>query len=65
MKHVLLKIWNEPMSDYIVLDYILKSTTYGLMAMWVLGMGSILIHLIQNPSAFDNATFGIFDTLGN
>ena len=22
MKHVLLKIWNEPMSDFIVLDYI-------------------------------------------
>jgi|21_taG_2_1085346.scaffolds.fasta_scaffold00151_35 hypothetical protein len=61
MKHVLLKIWNEPMSDYIVLDYLLKSTTYALMAMWVLGMGTLLYGLISGQANVANASFGIFD----
>jgi ABC-type multidrug transport system permease subunit len=28
------------------------------------GVATILYELITNPSAFDNATWGIFDTLG-
>ncbi len=51
------------MSDYIVLDYILKSTTYGLMAMWVLGMGTLLYGLISGEADVANATFGVFDYL--
>jgi len=33
--------------------------------MFVLGMVAIITHIIMNPSAVDNATFGIFDTLGS
>ena len=58
-------IFMERASDYKIVDVVVKFWLAVLLVMWVLGMGSILIHLIQNPSAFDNATFGIFDTLGN
>jgi len=54
----------QKMSDYKVVDIILKIWLAGLLIMWVLGMGLILFHLITNPSAIDNASFGIFDTLG-
>jgi hypothetical protein len=56
-------IFFSKMSDYKVVDVILKIVLAGLFIMWVLGMGTLLYHLITNPSAIDNATFGIFDTL--
>ena len=62
---ILKMIFIERASDYKIVDVVVKFWLAVLLVMWVLGMGSILIHLIQNPSAFDNATFGIFDTLGN
>jgi hypothetical protein len=62
---ILKMIFMERASDYKIVDVVVKFWLAVLLVMWVLGMGSILIHLIQNPSAFDNATFGIFDTLGN
>ena len=58
-------IFMERASDYKIVDVVVKFWLAVLLVMWVLGMGSILIHLIQNPSAFSNATFGIFDTLGS
>ena len=61
---ILKMIFMERASDYKIVDVVVKFWLAVLLVMWVLGMGSILIHLIQNPSAFDNATFGIFDTLG-
>ena len=54
----------QKMSDYKVVDIILKIWLAGLLIMWVLGMGQLLFHLITNPSAMDNASFGVFDTLG-
>tara|TARA_B100002019_G_scaffold276833_1_gene276055 strand:+ start:1433 stop:1645 length:213 start_codon:yes stop_codon:yes gene_type:complete len=30
----------------------------------VLGLGTIFYEIITNPSTFNNATWGIFDTLG-
>lgn len=54
----------QKMSDYKVVDIILKIWLAGLLIMWVLGMGQLLFHLITNPSAIDNASFGVFDTLG-
>ena len=62
---ILKMIFMERASDYKIVDVVVKFWLAVLLVMWVLGMGSILNHLIQNPSAFDNATFGIFDTLGN
>ena len=62
---ILKMIFMERASDYKIVDVVVKFWLAVLLVMWVLGMGSILIHLTQNPSAFDNATFGIFDTLGN
>ena len=62
---ILKMIFMERASDYKIVDVVVKFWLAVLLVMWVLGMGSILINLIQNPSAFDNATFGIFDTLGN
>ena len=57
-------IFKQKMSDYKAVDIILKLWLAGLLIMWVLGMGQLLFHLITNPSAIDNASFGVFDTLG-
>ena len=35
-----------------------------LMTLSVSGIGMIIYELITNPTAFSNATWGIFDTLG-
>ncbi len=59
-----MEIFKQKMSDYKTIDVILKIWLAGLLIMWVLGMGQLLFHLITNPSAIDNASFGIFDTLG-
>jgi hypothetical protein len=56
-------IFFSKMSDYKVVDVILKIVLAGLFIMWVLGMAQLLYHLVTDPSAIDNATFGIFDTL--
>ena len=62
---VLLDIFTDKMHDNIIMDVILKVWIGGLMAMWAIGMVAIISHIIMNPSAVDNATFGIFDTLGS
>jgi hypothetical protein len=59
-----MEIFKQKMSDYKAIDVILKIWLAGLLIMWVLGMGQLLFHFITNPSAMDNASFGIFDTLG-
>jgi hypothetical protein len=56
-------IFFSKMSDYKVVDVILKIVLAGLFIMWVLGMASLLYHLATDPSSIENATFGIFDTL--
>jgi flagellar basal body-associated protein FliL len=57
-------IFTDTLSDYKVVDIVLKVWLAVLLVMFVLGMGTLIFHLIQNTSAMDNATFGIFDTLG-
>jgi hypothetical protein len=59
-----MKFLKQKMSDYKAVDIILKIWLAGLLFMWALGMGQLLFHLVTNPSAIDNASFGIFDTLG-
>lgn len=64
MKTVLLKIWNDKLSDYLVLDYIYKIWITGLLGLFVVGMGTLLYGIISGEADIQNATFGIFDTLG-
>lgn len=63
MKTVLLTIWNDKLSPYPVLDYTLKFVTYGLLAMWALGMSVLLYGLISGEADIQNASFGVFDYL--
>lgn len=62
---VLLDIFTDEMHENKIVDVILKAWIGGLLALWVIGMVTIISHIIMNPSSIDNATFGIFDTLGN
>ena len=62
---VLLEIFTDEIHENKIMDVILKLWIGGLFGMFVLGMGAVLFHIITNPSAIDNATFGVFDTLGN
>ena len=62
---VLLDIFTDKMHDNKIMDIVLKAWVGGLLALWLLGMVTIISHIIMNPSALDNATFGVFDTLGN
>ena len=61
MKTVLLTIWNDKLSPYPVLDYTLKFVTYGLLAMWAVGMSVLLYGLFSGEADIQNATFGVFD----
>lgn len=62
---VLLDIFTDEMHENKIMDVILKVWVGGLLALWAIGMVTIISHIIMNPSAVDNATFGIFDTLGS
>ena len=62
---VIKQIFGDKMSDYKIVDIILKAWVAGLLSMVVLGLVAVISHIIMNPSAVDNATFGIFDTLGS
>ena len=62
---MLKQIFTEKMSDYKIVDIILKVWVAGLLSMVVLGLVAVISHIIMNPSSVDNATFGIFDTLGS
>jgi len=62
---VMKQIFVEKISDYKIVDIILKIWVAGLLSMVVLGLVAVISHIIMNPSAVDNATFGIFDTLGS
>jgi hypothetical protein len=55
-------MWNEAEN---LLDYTLALWATALSMLAFSGILVLVIELITNPSAFDNATFGIFDTLGS
>lgn len=50
----LLKIWQS----------ILLLWVSSLFILFVVGWTFLVFNLITNPSSFENATFGVFDTLG-
>lgn len=58
------EIFTERMSDYIMIDIIVKIWLAGLIALFVVGWTTLVFELITNPGSYENATFGVFDTLG-
>jgi len=61
---VLKAIFTEKASDYKVMDIIAKIWIAGLLFMFVLGFVSIIYGIISGEADIQNATFGVFDTLG-
>ena len=59
-----MNILKQKMSDYKTVVILVKTWLCVLVVMWVLGMGPLLFHIISDPSVIDNASFGVFDTLG-
>jgi len=59
-----MEIFTQKMSDYKVIDIMLKLWVVGLLGLFVLGMVSIIYGVISGEADIQNATFGIFDTLG-
>ena len=67
MRNVLLnnpvsQLWKEANN---LLDYTVALWVTALSMMAFSGILVMIIELITNPSQFSNATFGVFDTLGN
>lgn len=60
-----MNIFNQKMSDYKIVDVILKVWLWILIVMFIIGMITIWFHIITNPSSIDNASFGLFETLRN
>jgi hypothetical protein len=51
----------EKITEYKVLDIIIKLVMGFLMLIVILGLGKLIFELITNSSSFDNTQFGIFD----
>jgi len=62
MLHSYIEFWNEAETP---LDYVINIWVTALGALALSGFGKVIFELITNPSQFNNATFGIFDTLGS
>tara|TARA_B100000900_G_scaffold372124_1_gene351822 strand:- start:92 stop:283 length:192 start_codon:yes stop_codon:yes gene_type:complete len=57
-------IFTDTMSDYKVVDIVLKVWLAGLLGMFILGFTLLMYGIISGEADIQNATFGIFDTLG-
>ena len=57
-------IFTDTMSDYKVVDIVLKVWLAVLLGMFVLGFTALMYGIISGEADIQNATFGIFDTLG-
>ena len=57
-----LEFWKEAET---LLDYVINVWVTVLGALAITGLGKAIFEIITNPSQFNNATFGIFDTLGS
>ena len=62
---MILEIFKDKLSDYIVIDIILKIWLGGLVSLFVVGMVTLIYVIITGQADLQNATFGIFDTMGN
>jgi len=62
--NIVAHIWKDQLHDNIIWDYILKIWITGLMGMFVLGFCLLMYGFISGEADIENATFGVFDTLG-
>lgn len=60
--NTLVELWKESNTP---LEYLTTLWVTSLAVLAFSGIGVMIFELITNPSQFSNATFGIFDTLGN
>ena len=58
-------IFMERASDYKLVDIILKAWIAGLMILFVVGFAGLIWGIVSGEADIQNATFGIFDTLGS
>lgn len=61
---VLKAIFTEKASDYKIMDIIAKIWVAGLMILFVIGFTTMMYAIISGEADIQNATFGVFDTLG-
>ena len=61
---VLKAIFTEKASDYKIMDIIAKIWIAGLMVLFVVGFATMMYGIISGEADVQNATFGVFDTLG-
>ena len=61
---ILLEYKKYILESQTALDYFLIIWAHFLGALAITGIGRIIYEAITNPSTFNNATWGIFDTLG-
>ena len=59
--NVLVQIWKDKLSDYLILDYIFKIWIFGLIGLFVVGFTTLMYGFISGEADVQNATFGIFD----
>ena len=59
--NVLVQIWKDKLSDYVILDYIFKIWIFGLIGLFVVGFTTLMYGFISGAADVQNATFGIFD----
>ena len=59
--NVLVQIWKDKLSDYIILDYIFKIWITGLLLLFVIGFTTLMYGFISGEADVQNATFGVFD----
>ena len=60
--NTLVELWKESNTP---LEYVATLWVTSLAVFAFSGIGVMIFELITNPSQFSDATFGIFDTLGN
>ena len=62
--NIVAHIWKDQLHDNVIWDYILKIWITGLMGMFVFGFSLLMYGIISGEADIENATFGVFDTLG-
>ena len=59
MGNVLLHIWKDKLSDYVIMDYIFKIWITGLLFLFVLGFITLMYGIISGQADINNANFAI------
>jgi len=62
--NILVEIWKDTLHDNIIWNFILKLWITGLLFMFVLGFATLIYGFISGEADVQNASFGVFDTLG-